>query len=243
VLAHPPLINYGTTDEGWSTFRPRVEQLCQRADVRRVCEVGGGGDPLLPLEFTRRHDIEYVVLDISEEELAKAPDGYRKVQGDIGSAAFALRGEFDLVISKMLAEHVRDGRQLHRNIHQLLRPGGLAFHFFPTLFAPAFVANCLLPTELSGAILSNLQPDRGVGGRNGKFPAYYSWCRGPTRQQIQRLESEGYRVLIYDGFFGTHGYYARVGLGWADDWITTKLVGRPLPALTAFAQVTLERAN
>ena len=45
----------------------------------------------------------------------------------------------------MLAEHVPDGYRFHSNLFELLKPGGVAFHFMPTLYSPPFVINRLLP--------------------------------------------------------------------------------------------------
>lgn len=48
---------------------------------------------------------------------------------------------FDVVESQNVAEHVRDPEAMHHNIHAMLKPGGVAIHFFPTLFAVPFIVN------------------------------------------------------------------------------------------------------
>src|ERR1700676_4457615 len=100
----------------------------------------------------------------------------------------------------MLAEHVRSGRLMHQNIYRLLRPGGYAFHFFPTLYSPAFVINRLLPERASQWAL-----DRLLRGRphHEKFPARYSWCRGPSPRNMRRLQDLGYHVVDVRSFYGT----------------------------------------
>ena len=111
-----------------------------------ICEIGGGRAPLFSREEASTMGLDYTVLDISDKELRAAPDHVRKIEADIGAldlTRFSQR--YDFMFSRMLAEHVRDGTAMHRNVLQLLRPGGMAFHFFPTLFTPAFVANRLLP--------------------------------------------------------------------------------------------------
>jgi hypothetical protein len=141
----------------------------------------------------------------------------------------------------MLAEHVRQPRQFHRNVHSLLRPGGLAFHFFPTLYALPFVANALLPERASAAVLRFCSPRDPVTQR--KFPAYYRWCRGPTASQMRRFESLGYAVEQYVGFFG-HGYYERIpGLRSLHRWATAYMLRHPLPWVTSFAYLILRKAS
>ena len=54
-----------------------------------------------------------IVLDISGAELPKAPDTYHKVLADIASSDFDISDRYDLIISKMLAEHISDAEQFH----------------------------------------------------------------------------------------------------------------------------------
>lgn len=239
MRAMTPRIRYALSSEAWGSFEPGLLQLIQERGLRRIVEIGGGANPMIPIEDVHRLGLDYTVLDISEVELAKAPAGYRTVCADIASADLALDGTYDLAFSRMLAEHVRHGEYLHRNIARLLRPGGHALHFFPTLWAPPFVINRLIPERLSDRLLALLNPDRDRH-QFGKFPAYYDWCRGPTRAQIKRFEGLGYSVAAYDGYYG-HGQYYRhipglksLHLAWC-----RFLSRHPLPALTSFAIVHL----
>ena len=49
-----------------------------------------------------------MIIDISAKELAKAPAGYRKRVLDVTQPLTGKEGTYDLVFSKMLAEHVSD---------------------------------------------------------------------------------------------------------------------------------------
>lgn len=238
-------IHYRSSVVAWSGYPVYVEDLIIRSGARRVLELGGGANPAIPQEFLQRHGIEYTVLDISPTELAKAPDDYRKVCGDIGSPALrfdGIEGRYDFIFSKMLAEHVKNGEQMHRNVYRLLAPGGKAAHYFPTLYAPPFVVNRLVPERLGYWLLRWLETGRESDGNKGKFPAYYSWCRGPTRRQIARLQGLGYAVEEYIGFFGHRIYYRRIPPLRAlhvrlADW----LVRHPVPALTSSSYVLLSK--
>jgi SAM-dependent methyltransferase len=227
---------------GGVAFLPFLERLIDSAQVHSICEVGGGREPALSPDEVARRGIDYTVLDISAEELAMAPPGYRTVVADITAPGLADVGGFDLVFSKMLAEHVRDPRQFHTNVFSLLRPGGLAFHYFPTLYSPPFVVNRLLPERWAEAVLRVVRPHRYLDGRGDKFPALYRWCRGPSRHQLQRLESVGFDVVKYVGLFGTKSYYERIRpLQQLEDVLASWMVRHPLPAMTSYSYVVLQR--
>ena len=112
-------------------------------------------------------------------------------------------------------------------------------HFFPTLFAFPFLMNRFLPERAARqALLAIRKRDL---ERHEKFPAYYSWCRGPTGAQIQRLTGLGWEIVDYVGLFG-HGYYANIPvLRGAQRAFANMLVRHPLPWLTSYAYVVLRR--
>lgn len=238
-----PRISFGRSEALWPGVPRHIERLIVEGGARRVLEVGAGANPLFSPAFLERHGLSYTALDISAAELAKAPACYGKLQGDICSDNLPVPAQgFDFVFSRMLAEHVRDGAAFHRNVFRLLSPGGRAFHFFPTLWAPPFVVNRLLPERLAEAVLTAIQPGRERSGHHAKFPAYYHWCRGPTRSQLSRFESLGYEVESAVGMFGHREYYRRLGpLLRLHDAVVERLLARPRPALTSFMHVTLRK--
>ena len=134
----------------------------------------------------------------------------------------------------MLAEHITNAPQFHANIRKILAPEGVAAHFFPTLYAIPFLMNRMIPESLSDRLLSVFAPrDR---FQRAKFPAYYQWCRGPTRRQFQRLASVGLAVVEYIGFFGHGGYYRRLpGIRQIHELATRMLMKFPNPCLTSYA--------
>jgi hypothetical protein len=236
------VIEYRLTDEAWDGYKGFLEQLVVERRCSTICEIGGGANPALDQEFVRRHGLDYVIVDVSAEELAKAPAGYRTRVLDVSLAMTGEEGTYDLVFSKMLAEHVADAPMFHRNMCRLLRVVGTAFHFFPTLYSPPFVVNILLPERLTYWILNRIQKGREKSGRNAKFPAFYQWCRGPITQQFRRLESVGFTIRQYIGFFGHPGYYKRVPiLERMHRAIAAWFQRHPVPLLTSFAYVVLEK--
>lgn len=237
-------IDFDVSQSAWSGYEACVRTLASRPGVRSVLEIGGGANPTLPADFVEEEGLEYVVLDVSSDELAKAPDGYTKVHADITSPNLDIEGDYDLIFSRMVAEHVPDGRRFHGNVLRLLADGGIAFHFFPTLYAPPYVVNRLLPERLSERALSLLQPGRESEGKHAKFPSYYDWCRGPSQRQIGRFERLGYRVEEYIGFFGHGGYYGKIKpLKRAHERLALALARHPIPWLTSFSYVVLSKKH
>lgn len=223
-----------------------VRALMQ-AGATRICDVGAGANPVLPASIIDESGLDYVILDASRDELAKSPPAYRAVAQDItdrdGIERFVVEhGPLDAVISRWTAEHVPDGLTFHRHVHRLLRPGGTAVHLFPTLYSPVFLANRVLPHSLSAMIVPLVdRSGRQPGGTHACFRPYYSWCRGPTPRQLGRLAEAGFVVRRYVGFFG-HPYYDRVKpIRVLHNALSRWLVDHPVPLLTSYSLVVLER--
>ena len=242
ILRDPAaVISYGRADQAGAEYKTLIRALIQDHSLVNICDVGGGARPSLAADYVASNRLHYSVLDISPEELHKADPLYRKIVADICAPDMAVRESFDLVCSKMLAEHIKEPRAFHRNVHRMLRVGGIALHFFPTLYALPFVVNRLLPERLTQALQQRFAPRDAVLAR--KFPAYYAWCRGPTTRQIRRFEALGYSVLSYRGFFG-HNYYARLArLHRVHEGLTPILLRHPVSALTSYAQVVLRKES
>jgi SAM-dependent methyltransferase len=241
-MRNESVIQYRLTDEAWEKYTNFLEELVVEGRFKTICEIGGGANPALDLDFVRKYSLKYTIVDISAEELAKAPEGYRTRVLDVSQALSGEEGTYDLVFSKMLAEHVSDAEMFHKNMFRLLRPGGTAFHFFPTLYSPPFVVNILFPERLTYWILNIIQKGREKSGRNAKFPAYYRWCRGPVPGQFEKFSSVGFSVRKYIGFFGHPGYYKRVPvIEKVHRAIASWFQRHPVPWITSFAYVVLEK--
>jgi SAM-dependent methyltransferase len=223
-------------------FTQRLLASIESLGGGKVCELGGGARPALELEFLRRHDLSCLVVDVSESELRKAPDGYDTLLGDVSSSRFSTGehdGGYDLVFSRVLAEHVTDAKQFHLNAHRLLRRGGLAMHFFPTLWWPPFVANRILPERLAEKILLRIEPWRERSGTRGKFPAYYHWCFGPTKRQVERFRAVGFAVEHCFAYFGESTHAPGRLLKKADSLWTETMLRHPNYNFTSYAAYTL----
>lgn len=233
-------IEFGSSNGAWR-FSDWVEETIEELSVHAVCEVGGGAKPLLDGRAVAARGLDYVVADRSPSELGKARGAHARVVADLGQEGFEPFGRFDLVCSRMVLEHVRNPRRFHENVWSLLRPGGVALHFFSTLYDVPFLLNRVLPENVVDRLLRAAQPNRQPDGDAAKFPALYRWCRGPTARQLRRLESTGFEVERYVGFFG-HSYLARVPpLQRLEDRWADLFLRHPTPWLTTFAWLRLRR--
>ena len=186
-------------------YLPRLQQLIASYEAPRILELGGGRNPSFRFDELPANIAAYTVNDISEEELGLIGPDYEKAQFDVTGDVTGFEGQYDIVFSRTLMEHVRDGVTMHRNVLSLLRPGGVAFHMGPTLYSPAFVINKLLPDTISRRILFAFFPARRTD--RPKFPAYYSWCFGNGSRMRRMLRRVGYRAVEIDTFYGTNYFH------------------------------------
>jgi SAM-dependent methyltransferase len=236
-------ITYVPATELWDSYYDFLLEVAHRLDVKSVAELGGGARPIIADSDVWGFVPERVVIDISAEELAKADGNVEKRVADLCEPIRDGLNSYDMVLSKMLCEHVSDARIFHQNCFNLLRPGGRAVHFFPTLFAAPFIVNRLLPEDLGRSILGRISPSRvqDPDTKNGKFPALYKWCKGPTRGTLKRYESVGFEVEEWRAGFG-HTYYRPVPLLDAAESAKARfLVEHPTPLLTSFAMIVLRK--
>jgi len=232
-------ISYGTYMEAWDGFSSFLANLISKNHIKKICDIGGGANPVLSTDYIREKNLDYSLLDISEFELSKAPENYPKILADIASPNFNLDNKFDLVFTKMLAEHITNPKQFHKNVLNCLNDNGLAVHYFPTLYTLPFFVNYIMPERLADILLHLFETrDR---YKQAKFPAYYRWCRGPIRKQIQRFITMGYDIVEYRGFFG-HGYYKKItALDKLNRIKTNYLLKHPNPIFTSYAYVVLRK--
>ena len=235
-------IDYRNSNHAWNNYEDFIQTTILENGLLNICELGGGANPMLEKKFIEANGLTYTVIDISQSELDKAPDYYNKVCADIAGDEPITENTYDIVFSKMLAEHVRYGEKFHRNNYGLLKPGGYAVHFFPTMYAFPFFINRYMPERLASWVLNRLQPNRSPEGKNAKFPAFYSWCRGPSKKQINRFEGIGFNIDHYFGFFGHDGYYKKIPLLLnIHNKFCDALLRKPMPLLTSFAWVKLKK--
>lgn len=228
---------------GWGAAPDFLASIIERESSTSVLEIGAGANPTLsPAEVDAR-GLRYTTNDASQDELQKADPAYETLLLDMATASSAVlpREAFDLVFSRMVNEHVADGERYYRNIFDVLRPGGVTVHCFATLYTLPLTVNRLIPERLASRVMDVVHPrDR---YQHDKFPAVYSWSRGPSRRMIKRLTSLGYEIVEYRGYFG-HAYYSHPALALLRALEEAKarwLCAHPVALLTSYAVVILRR--
>jgi SAM-dependent methyltransferase len=213
---HPPSQPQLDVIDNYPETAEFVKHEIRSMGAKSVADVGGGANPALDAEFVQQHGIDYVLLDISQDELDKAPSYFRKIQVDLTGTfeEFSARvgeGKFDIVFSHFFLEHVKDPMAVHRNIYSALKPGGLAIHFFPTPNNIPLAANRLLSDKIGEFLISIADPKRDLKGTDRKFPAFYAMCGNPSKGLHAKFRRVGFDVIRHTGYIG-HGYYDQFGL-------------------------------
>jgi len=192
----------------WANYEHVVRHLAEVTQAKKLIEIGGGRDPLFGREALAALGAELTVNDISPVELAALPKGYCTacfdIAGDLSAEEIA-RGGYDLAFSRMVFEHVADGRRAWENLFRLLAPGGIGLAFVPTLYAFPFVANWLLPDDFAAKIVKLVYKNR-TDDEDPVFPARYSWTVASEKKLKPMLQGIGYREAMVVPFYG-HGYY------------------------------------
>jgi SAM-dependent methyltransferase len=199
-----------------------------------ILELGAGRRPSFTLEEMPSTIRSYTVNDISADELALLPPGYDQACFDVSGDASNFSDQYDVVFSRFLAEHVADGEAMHRNVYQVLREGGTAFHLIPTLYAMPFVINKFLPERLTTWVLAKFAPRRAI---NPKFPAYYSMCYGNPDKMARKLAEIGYSKVEVRNFYG-HFYYEKIPvLRNVHRWFSALAARREWTRLSTYAYI------
>lgn len=224
---------------GWSKAEEFIQKLIKENNIKSILEVGAGANPTIRPEFIQSNQISYTISDINADELAKADDVYVKQVLDLNAKEVLHPFKYDLIFSRMVGEHIKNGYYFHKNIFSLLNDGGISFHCFSTLYSFPFTINRFLPEALSDTLLRTFAPrDKRM---YGKFKAYYSWCRGPSQKNIKRFEKIGYSIQEYTGYFG-HNYYAKIPLiNKLENLKAGFLIKRKYSLFTSYAHILLKK--
>jgi len=169
-----------------------------------IIELGGGANPVLKEEIVTLRKFNYLVIDTSKEELQKATGEYfTRIHTDIEKTDVEYKA--DLIISKMVLEHIPNPNIFHQSIFNLLKNNGSVIHFYATLYNIASISNILLPEFISSYLVKRIQKRDAT--TEAKFPAFYRKCFGPTKNQIDYFNNLGYNITQFNGYLGHHYFY------------------------------------
>jgi len=166
-------------------------------DEMSILEIGGGAHP----SVKDRTRLNYYIVDPDQSELNKAPDDIIKIKGIVQDLSTAMK--FDLIISKMVLEHVENPNSFHSHVLNLLNPDGKVIHFFAGRHSIPSLVNRMLPEYIGDSILKLLK-NRDLN-ESPKYIAYYRKTLGHTEKQISYFRNLGYEFESYYSFVG-HKY-------------------------------------
>ena len=109
--------------EGWEKFPEFIQSVILSNSCQRVAEIGAGANPAVPHDFVREHGLRYVAIDADPDELAKADPGQQVVFDLCGRSGQIPGAPYDLIFSRMTAEHFSNVELAYRNILGSLNPG------------------------------------------------------------------------------------------------------------------------
>jgi len=183
----------------------------------RILDVGSGRNPRIS-KMDRPAGTNYVGLDLSLDELQKAPSGsYDEIiQADVVTHLHSMEGNFDMILSWMVLEHVKPLSIALENIRSYLRPRGVLVTQLSGTFSGFGVINKLVPQKVgiwAMRILLARAPET-------VFPAYYDHCYYSALIRFMSPWSEFKVIPLYRGagYFGfsplLQGLYLKY-----EDWV------------------------
>ena len=221
-------------NHGNSAYRQYKSIVTALAANRRLLEIGAGRRPLVTLEEIKERNIRYTANDVMQNELNLIPFPVeRAVFDSCGGIPPECAGCYDVICSKMVQEHVRNGEKFYSNILKLLSNGGVALNFHPTLYSPPFLINRAFPEHLTRAVLRFFKPERTVSNVP-KFPARYELCNSlaATANVISKIGFSAVQIIP----FYHHEYFASIpGLRSLDDALSEWARRRDVRALSSYA--------
>jgi SAM-dependent methyltransferase len=159
------------TDSWRVPFDRRLREVLRPG--MRILDVGAGSLPVVPVE-DRPPGVEYVGLDVEEDELLKAPPGSYDDHrvADITVLQPDLVEGFDLVLSWLTMEHVEDVPLALHNLGRYQRPGGRFLGYLAGSRSIGSVLNRVIPHSVEKLLMHRLL------GREPEtvFRAHYDHC-------------------------------------------------------------------
>ncbi len=211
----------------------------------RILDIGCGKQTHLQALKDIHQFISAWGMDISAKELSansfiKKHIIHDVCRDDYEDSLKEYRGFFHLVMSHNLLEHVPDPFVTHRMVYYILKPQGIAFHSYPTLYDPLMALSNLMPLKLAEKILFLIEPFR---AGLGKFPTYYRKNRAFSENLMKWFSSMGFEYVHHRDYYGTSYLYSIFPLQWIADLFYLFVLKARLKVFCSHSIITLRRKN
>lgn len=156
---------------------------------QKILDIGGGKHPNITAEQKKNLNLNVTGLDISQDELNRAPNGIYDDTIATDITQYEGQAEYDIIICRALLEHVPDTEKSIKNIDKLTKQGGHILIFVPCKNALFSRLNMILPDGLKRKLLQFAFPAKHQ--RLG-FKAYYDHC---TPKEFEKMaEKNGLHI-------------------------------------------------
>lgn len=187
--------------DGWYEHPARLAALLRPGMT--VVDLGSGRNPAIPLEEKRRLGLHVIGVDISAQALEAAPEGGYDEIVCADAESFTRPGVADLVISRALAEHLREPERMFQRTWELLKEGGETLHFIPNRHALFAHLNRIVPEGMKRKLLHTLYP---LSRDHMGFEAFYRSCTPAAVRSI--LEGIGFQEVTVDTYYSSNYFVA-----------------------------------
>jgi SAM-dependent methyltransferase len=160
-----------------------------------VLEVGGIDRPFL----SKADRYRYVGMDIEEKPRCREIYDHFVVQ----SVEEPIAGEFDLILSITLLEHVRDNASSIASIFGALRPGCETHHYVPGKGHPYALALRAVGPRWQRRLIRALRPD---SVEETGYPTFFDHCT--ARKMARLFEAVGFEAVRVRTFYRANDYFA-----------------------------------
>jgi ubiquinone/menaquinone biosynthesis C-methylase UbiE len=138
----------------WRRFERSVHDALQQVpDGGTFVDLGGGRRCVYADSVPRHRGVRLVAVDVSTQELHLNDAADEKVLADVAQGLPFADGEVDLLVSRVVLEHVDGVPQAIGHIARVLKPGARTIHFVPGRYATFALATHVLPFQLLLRIL------------------------------------------------------------------------------------------
>ena len=186
---------------GFFGFPSYQDELRSRIDASlegcsgEILEIGGIDRPFL----SRNDRYRYVGMDI--EEKPRCHDVYDRFI--VQSVEDPIDGEYDLIMSITLLEHVRDNASSIANIFAALRPARETHHYIPGKGHPYALALRAVGPGWQKRLIGILRPD--AVDETG-YPAFFDHCTAGDMARV--FEGVGFEAIRVRSFYRANDYFA-----------------------------------
>jgi ubiquinone/menaquinone biosynthesis C-methylase UbiE len=108
-----------------------AESLGTLPDGAKFVDLGRGRQCASATAVPRERDVRLVAVDISAVELSHNHDADETAVADVARGLPFADGEVDLLVSRVLLEHVDGVPAAIQHIARVMKPGGRTIHFMP----------------------------------------------------------------------------------------------------------------